>query len=59
MIPLHTDQNGHHKQIKEHVLAKLWGKGNPGALLVEKQTGETTAENSMEFPQEAKNVVAF
>ena len=32
-------------------------KGNPSALLVGRQTGEATVENSMEFPQKTKNVV--
>ena len=51
-----TSQNGHHKQInKKQVLAKLWNKGNPSTLLVEIQTGATTVENSMEFPQKTKN----
>ena len=34
-IPLHTNQNDHHKQInKQQVLVRLWRKGNPSALLV-------------------------
>ena len=32
----------------------MWGKGNPGALLVGMQTGAATVENSMEFPQKTK-----
>ena len=49
-----------HKQInKQQVLAKLWRKGNLNALLVGMQTGETTVENSMEFPQKTKNGTAF
>ena len=32
-MPLHTCQNGHHKQInKQQVLARLWRKGNPSVL---------------------------
>ena len=55
-IPLYTSQNGHHKQInKQQVLARLWRKGNPSALLVGTQTSVTTVENSMEFPQKTKN----
>ena len=33
------------------MLARLWRKGNPSALLVGLQTGAATMENSMEFPQ--------
>ena len=51
MIPLRIGQNGHHKQINKQVLVRLWRKGNPRTLLG-MQTGEATAENSMEFPQE-------
>ena len=53
-------QNGHHKQMnKQQVLVRLWGKGNPSALLVGLQTGATTMENSMDFPQNTKNGTAF
>ena len=59
-IPLHTSQNGHHKQInKQQVLARMWRNGNPSALLVGMQTGEVTVGNSMEFPQKTKNGTAF
>ena len=59
-IPLHTSQNGHHKQInKQQVLVRLWRKGNTSALLVGLQTGAITMENSMEFPQKTKNGTAF
>ena len=37
------------------MLERLQRKGNPTALLVGMQTGEATVENSMEFPQKAKN----
>ena len=37
----------------------MWRKGNPSALLVELQTGAATVENSMEFPQKAKNEMAW
>ena len=33
--------------------------GNPSALLVGLQTGATTMENSMEFPQKTKNGSVF
>ena len=59
-MPLHTVENGHHRQInKQQVLEKLWRKGNPSALLVGMQTGEATVENSMEFPQKTKNGTAL
>ena len=59
-MPLHTVENGHHRQInKQQVLEKLWRKGNPSALLVGMQTGATIMENSMEFPQKTKNGTAF
>ena len=38
----------------------MWRKGNPSTLLVGMQTSVmATVENSMEFPQETKNVTAF
>ena len=49
-----------HKQgNKQQVLERLWRKGSPRALLVGLQTGATTMENSMEFPQKTKNGSAF
>ena len=33
--------------------------GNPSALLVVMQTGATTVENSVEFPQKTKNETTF
>ena len=60
MIPLHTAENGHHKQInKQQVLERMWRKGYPSALLVGMQTGAATVESSMEFPQETKNGTAL
>ena len=41
-ILLHTSQNGHHKQIKKQVSARLWRKGNPCTLLLRLQTGAAT-----------------
>ena len=59
-MPLHTVENGHHRQInKQQVLEKLWRKGNPSALLVGMQAGAATVENTMEFPQETKNRTAL
>ena len=58
-IPLHTDENGHHKQINKKVLVTLWRKGNPCTLLVGMQTCAATVENSMEFPEKTKNGTAI
>ena len=59
-IPLHTSQNGHHKQInKQQALTRLWRKGNLSALSVGMKTGAATEENSMEFPQKTKNGTAL
>ena len=45
-------KNSHCKQInKQKVLARLWRKGDPSALLVGMQTGAATVENNMECPQ--------
>ena len=41
------------------MLERMWGKGNPSALLVGMQTGEATVENSMEFPHKTKNGTAL
>ena len=50
----------HHEQInKQQVLERMWIKGNPSALLVGLQTGGSTVENSMGFPQKTKNGTAF
>ena len=57
---LYTTQNGHYKQInKQQVLARLWKKGNPSALLVATQTGVASVKNNMEVPQKTKNDTAF
>ena len=56
----HTCQNGYHQKInKQQVLARMWRKGSPSALLVGAQTGAAPVENSMEFPQKTKNGTAF
>ena len=57
-IPLHTGQNGHHKQINKQVRVRLWGKGNPRPLLG-MQTGAATVENTMKFPHKTENGTAF
>ena len=37
----------------------MWSKGNLSALFVGMQIGVATVENSMEFPQKAKNGTVF
>ena len=44
---------------KKQVLARMWRKGNPSALLVGMQTCATATENNMEIPQKIKNGTAF
>ena len=59
-MPLHTVENGHHRQInKQQVLEKLWRKGTPSTLLMGMETGTATVENSMEMPQKIKNGTAL
>ena len=41
------------------MLASLYRKGNPSALLVGMQTDAGTVESSMEFPQKVKNELPF
>ena len=45
--------------INQQVQVRMRRKGTPSALLVGMQTGSTTVENSMEFPQNTKNGNAF
>ena len=40
------------------MLARLWTKGDPSALLVGMPTGADPVENSMEFAQKTKNGTA-
>ena len=59
-IPLRTGEDGRDKQIdKQHLLERLWRKGNPSALLMGMQTGAATVENTMEFSQKTKDGTAF
>ena len=39
---------------QKQVMARLWRKGNPSALLVGMQTGAATVGNSMALPQKLK-----
>jgi hypothetical protein len=41
----HPCQNSHHQK---HVLARMWGKRNPGTLLVGMQAGVTILEKNLE-----------
>ena len=59
MVSSHTSQSVQHKQTNKQLLERMWRKGNPSALLVAMQTGESTVENSMEFPQNIKNGTAL
>ena len=45
--------------MRHQVLARMWRKGNPRALLVGMQTGAATVENSMEISQEIKIELAY
>ena len=36
---------------KEQMLEKMWSKGNPPALLVERKIGTTAVDSSLELPQ--------
>ena len=55
-VSSHICQNVYHQQInKWQVLARMWRKRNPCALLVGMQIGTSTVEDSMEFPQKTKN----
>ena len=37
------------------MLARMWRKGNPSALLVGMQTGAVTVKNSVDVAQKIKN----
>ena len=61
-VPPHTCLNDYHQQInKGQVLARMWRKRNPPALLVAMQTGAATVGNSMsmEFPNRNKMELPF
>ena len=44
---------------KKQVLAWIWTKGSPWALLVGIQTGVDTVEGSMEVPPKIKNKITI
>ena len=55
-IATHICYNGYYQNDKKYqVLARIWRKGNPCALLVRMQIGTITLENSMKIPQDIKN----
>ena len=59
-MPLYISQNDHHKQInKQQVLARMWRKGNPSALLVGMQTGAATMETSWNVLKKLKMELPF
>ena len=53
-ISPYTCQNGNYQKGKLQVLARMWRKGNPCALLVGMSVGAATIENIMEFLQKIK-----
>ena len=60
MILPHTSQNGCHNQInKQQVLARLWRKGNPRALLVGMRTGTTNVKTVSYFLRKLKVELPF
>ena len=59
-IPLHTGQNGHHKQINnQQVLVRLWRKGDPRALLEGMQTSTATMKTVWKFLRKLKMELPF
>ena len=59
-MPLHTGQNGHHKQSnKQQMLERLWRKGNPSALLVGLQTGAPLWKTVWNFLRKLKMELPF
>ena len=47
------------KGIRVQVLARMWRKGNPLALLVGMQTGAAIVDNGMEIPQEVEKITTL
>ena len=54
-----TNHQRNAKQNHSDTSPHTWRKGNPSTLLVGMQTGATTVENNMEFPQKTKIGTAF
>ena len=60
MRPLHTGQNGHHKQInKQQVLERMRRKGNPSVLLVGMHLVQPLWKIVWNFLKKTKNGTAF
>ena len=54
-ISSHFNKNGYYQKDKrQHVLMRMWKKGNPCALWLEMQITTSIMENSMEIPQKLK-----
>ena len=54
-MPPHTCEKGYYHKINKHqVLARMWRKGNPTALLVGLWIGAATIENILEISQKIK-----
>ena len=50
-VPFHVSQNDCDPKVyKQHMLEKVWRKGNPFTLLVGMQTSTATMENSVDIP---------
>ena len=59
-IPPHTCQNGYHqKDNKKQLLARMWRKETPRALLVGMCVGAATGQNNTEVRQKIKNRTAI
>ena len=50
-VPFHVSQNDCDPKVyKQHMLEKVWRKGNPFTLLVGMQTSTATMKNSVDIP---------
>ena len=50
-VQFHASQNDCDPKVyKQHMLEKVWRKGNPFTLLVGMQTSTATMENSVDIP---------
>ena len=51
-VPFHVSQNDCDPKVyKQHMLEKVWRKGNPFTLLVGMQTSTATMKNSVDIPK--------
>ena len=62
-MQIKTTMRSHYTSVRmgiiKQVLARMWRKGNPFALLVGTQTGAATMKSSIEIPWKIKNGSAF